>query len=168
MLYYWEFVGAHQLLQQSLLQQLTSTAGAANASAAPSTVSSTGTRSSRGGVDDRQNDQQQTSKMAPLVANIDKLAAIYECMTHERARDREQLKELEDNRAFLEERQMERKRKFELRDFACQYRQERIQLDRKGENVAVLKEFYNEEIESIEVELGELVDASTADNREYN
>ncbi len=106
LLYYWEVVDAHQLLQSSL-QRLTSTAGAAIASAAPSTVSSTGSRLSRGQVDDRQDDQQQSSKMAPLVASIDKLAAIHECMTHERARDIEQLKELEDNRALLEERQME-------------------------------------------------------------
>ncbi len=84
-LYYWEVVDAHQLLQSSL-QRLTSTAGAANASAAPSTVSSTGSRSSRGRVDDRQDDQQQASKMAPLVASIDKLAAIHECMTHEQTR----------------------------------------------------------------------------------
>jgi hypothetical protein len=62
---------------------------------------------SQGRVDDRQDDQQQASKMAPLVASIDKLAAIHECMTHKQARDREQWKELEDNRALLEERQME-------------------------------------------------------------
>ena len=46
-LYYWEIVDSHQLLQSSL-QRLTSNAGAANASAAPSTVSSTGSRTPRG------------------------------------------------------------------------------------------------------------------------
>ena len=87
-------------------------------------------------------------------------------------KDREQLKELEDNRALLEERQMEQKRKFErkfeLRDLARQYRRERIQVDSKAENFGVLKEIYDEEIKSIEVELGELADTPTADNRENN
>jgi hypothetical protein len=87
-------------------------------------------------------------------------------MTYEQARDREQLKELEDTQALLEERKFERK--FELRDLARQYRRERIQLDSKGENFGVLKEFYDEEIKSTEVELGELADAPTTDNRENN
>ncbi len=164
-LYYWEVVDAHQLLRSSL-QQLTNNAGAANASAAPSTVSSTGSRTTRRQRDDDQ--QEQERRMAPLVASIDKLAAIHEGMAHERARDKEQLKELEDKRASLEMRRMERKRKFEriceLRDLAGQYRRERIQLDSKGENFAVLRDFYDEEITSIEDELGELVDAPTADD----
>ena len=166
-LYYWEIVDAHQLLQSSL-QRLTSNSGAANASAAPSTVSSTGSRTPRGRrhADIQNDEQEQARKMAPLVASIDKLAAIHEGMAHERARDREQQKELEDKRASLEVRQMERKRKFErmceLRDLARQYRRERVQLDSKGENFAVLKDFYDEEIKSIEVEFGELVDGPTA------
>ena len=81
-------------------------------------------------------------------------------------KDREQLKELEDTQALLEERKFERK--FELRDLARQYRRERIQVDSKAENFGVLKEIYDEEIKSIEVELGELADAPTADNRENN
>ncbi|KAI2507671.1 hypothetical protein MHU86_6764 [Fragilaria crotonensis] len=113
------------------------------------------------------NKQEQARKMAPLVASIDKLAAIHEGMAHERARDREQQKKLEDKQASLEVRQMEQKRKFErrmceLRDLARQYRRERVQLDSKGENFAILKDFYDEEIKSIEVELGELVDGPTA------
>ncbi len=95
MLYYWEVVDTHQLLQSSL-QRLTNNAGAANASAAPGTVSSTaGSRTSpRGRRDD--DDEQQAKRMAPLVASIDKLAAIHEGMAHEQARDREQLREMED------------------------------------------------------------------------
>ena len=81
MMYIWEVVDAHQLLQSSL-QQLTSKADATNASLVPSSVSSSGSRSSQGQGDDRQHDQPQASKMAPLVASIDKLAAIHECMTH--------------------------------------------------------------------------------------
>ncbi len=46
------------------------------ASAAPSTVSSSGSRSSRGQGDDRQHDQPQASKTAPLVASIDEQAAM--------------------------------------------------------------------------------------------
>ena len=168
-LYYWEVVDTHQLLQSSL-QQLTSNAGAANASAVPGTVSSTaGSRTSpRGRRDD--DDQQQAKRMAPLVASIDKLAAIHKGMAHKRPRDREQLREMEDKRASLETCQMERKRKFEriceLRDLARQYRRERVQLDSKGKNFAVLQDFYDEEIKSIEDELGELVDAPTAFNRD--
>ncbi len=153
------------------MQQLTNNAGAANASAAPGTVSSTaGSRTSPRGRRDN-DDQQQAKRKAPLVASIDKLAAIHEGMAHERARrDREQLREMEDKRASLEMCQMERKRKFEriceLRDLARQYRRERVQLDSKGENFAVLQDFYDEEIKSIEDELGELVDAPTAFNRD--
>ena len=77
---------------------------------------------------------------------------------------------MEDNRALLEVHQMEQKnkfeRKFELRDLARQYRRERIQWDSKGENL--LKEFYDKEIKLIEVELGELADAPTGDNRKSN
>jgi hypothetical protein len=108
--------------------------------------------------------------MAPLVASIDKLAAIHKGMAHKRPRDREQLRKMEDKRASLETCQMERKRKFEriceLRDLARQYRRERVQLDSKGKNFAVLQDFYDEEIKSIEDELGELVDAPTAFNRD--
>jgi hypothetical protein len=81
--------------------------------------------------------------MAPLVAIIDKLATIHKGMAHERAQDREQLKEMEDKQASLEMRQMERKRKFErickLRDLACQYRQDRVQVDSKGKNLQYFK-----------------------------
>ena len=168
-LYYWEVVDSHQLLQSSL-QRLTSNAGAANASVAPSAVSRTGSRTSRGRRDDDRDDfEQQARKMAPLVASIDKLTAVHEGIAHERARDRDQLKESEDRRASLEMRQVEKKRKFErsceLRDLARQYRRERVQLDSTGENFAVLKDFYDEEIKSIDDELGELlVDAPTPSN----
>lgn len=111
MLSYWEVVNAHQLLQSSL-QRLTNNAGAANASAKPSTVSSTGSQTTRCRRDN-DDQQEQERRMAPLVASIDKLAA------------------------SVEMRRMEQKLNFEqiceLRDPACPYRQERIQLDSKGE-----------------------------------
>jgi hypothetical protein len=44
-------------------------------------------------------DQQQARRMAPLVASIDKLAAIHKGMAHKRAQDREQSKEIENKRA---------------------------------------------------------------------
>ena len=106
-------------------------------------------------------DLQQARRMAPFVASLDKLTAVHEGMAHERARDREQLKELEDKRASLEMNQEERKRKFErtceLRDLARQYRRERVQLDNNRENYAELNDFYEDEIKSIEDELAELV-----------
>lgn len=88
-------------------------------------------------------DLQQARRMAPFVASLDNLTAVHEGMAHERARDREQLKELEDKRASLEMNQEERKRKFErtceLRDLARQYRRERVQLDNNRENYAELR-----------------------------
>jgi hypothetical protein len=117
-------------------------------------VSSTGGKSSRGRNDDnRQGDLQEARRMAPFVASLDKLAAVHEGMARERAREREQ----EDKRASLEMVQLERKRKFErmceLRDLGCQYKRDRMQLDNIAENFTVLKGFYDEEINSIEVEL---------------
>jgi hypothetical protein len=99
-LYYWEDADAHQLLP-SLLQQQSSCAGAADASVAPSTVGSTGGKSSRGQhYDSRQqaNLVHETRRMVSLVASLNKLTAVHKGRARERARDIEQ----EDKRASLE------------------------------------------------------------------
>ena len=157
-LYFWEVVDEHQLLQSSL-QRLTSNAGAADASAAPTTVGSSQRRQR-----DNENAEDSRSRIA---ASLDKLAAAHEEMAHERARDREQMKEFEHRKESLEARQGDRKRKFdrtcELRDLARQYRRERVQLDDSAANFAVLRNFYNEEITSIEEELLDLVDRTSDD-----
>ena len=136
------FVDTHQLLQSSL-QQLLNNAGAPNASAAPSTVSSTDSRTTSQGRRDN-NINKQARRKAPLVASIVKLAAIKDRMAHKQAKNREQLKEMEDKRASLEMRQIKQKRKFEqiceLRDLACRYRRESTTRQQR-QKFAVLQDF---------------------------
>ena len=47
-------------------------------------------------------------------------------------------------------------------------RRERVRLDSKAENFAILKSFYDEEIKLIEVKISKLVYASPPDNRHNN
>jgi hypothetical protein len=157
-LYYWEIVDAHQLLQ-SALQRLTSSVGAADGSAAPSTAVSNGgsRRMSRGRQGDDDNELRGRNA-TPLVASLDRLVATHASIAAERVKDRDRITQLEEKEGS----QKDRKRKFdrlcELRDLGRQYRRERIQLDTKAENFVMLRDFYDEEIEMIETELGELDD----------
>ncbi len=91
------------------------------------------------------NSNKQARRKAPLVASTDKLAAIQDRMAHKQAKDREQLKKMEDKRASLEMCQIKQKRKFEqiceLRDLACRYRRESTTRQQR-QIFAVLQDFF--------------------------
>ena len=74
------------------MQRLTSAAGAADASTAPSTVASNNAGGSRARRrdNDRQEHLQQATLVVPLVASTDKLATVHECMGGRRASERRQ------------------------------------------------------------------------------
>ena len=169
LLYYWEVIDAHQLLQSSV-QRLNSNTGAGDASTAP-TVTATGTHSSSQLRQRNQEQEEQQQRggayMAAMESLKDSIAKGHEQLRIDRVQDRIHDRELEDHRIESDRNEHRRHRVFqrrtELLDLGRKYRKLNAELDMTSERSRVLSEFYTNECRLVEDELRQLVDEDSSD-----
>ena len=151
LLYFWEIADQHQILQSSL-QRLTNNTGAADASGAPSTVSSSGGRAHQQRCRPQQGDgtpYDDSASLMPLVESIKELAEAQQQMIVDQAEDLMHETQLEEQRQISQSNERSRERAFrrraELMDLSRKYRKLNAELNPNDENSKRLSEFYMEE-----------------------
>ena len=171
LLYFWEVVDAHQLLQSSL-QRLSNNVGAADGASSRSATTS----DSAGGssIQRRRRDQQQESDLqiseasmyVPLAKSLKDLADSHVQLALQRKEDRNHEERMEDRRQQSETTAEHRKRTFqrraELLDQARQYRRLNAELNPNDDNSQRLSHFYLEECRILQQEIDEIVDNSNS------
>ena len=164
LLYYWEIIDAHQLLQSSV-QRLTFNVGAGDASMAPSvtttnTTHSSGSRQGQQRRGRRQEELQEQQREAAYTAIMESLKDISKGNEQQRI-DREQERELERQRIESDQSEQRRHRIFqrrtELLDLGRKYRRLNAELDMSNERSRRLSEFYTNECCLVEDELRQLL-----------
>ena len=169
LLYFWEGVDAHQILKSSL-QRVKNNAGAADASKSPASSSTTRSNSSGGRWRALQRQQQQEldtgSSLIPLVESFNELAECQRQMVFHRVEDRNQERQLEEQRQQSEgaesSREIAFRRRAELVDLARKYRKLNAEFNPNDKDTRRLSEFYNEEGSLVEDEIILQLDPSSA------
>jgi hypothetical protein len=170
LLYYWEIIDAHQLLQSSV-QRLTYNIGAGDASMAP-TVTTTPSHSQQGRRRHQQEEQQEQQRGVAYTAIMESLKDIAkgnEQLRIDREQDRLHERELEEQRIESDRNEQCRHRVFqrrtELLDLGRKYRKLNAELDMSNERSQRLSEFYTNECRLVEDELRELRDVISTSRR---
>jgi hypothetical protein len=155
LLYFWEVVDAHQLLQSSL-QRLTNDVGAADGGSSSATTSDSA--GAGGSIQRRRRDQQQlndlqdseASSFMPLAKSLKDLADSHVQLTMQREEDRTHEERMENRKRSFQ-------RRAELLDQARQYRRLNAELNPSDDNSQRLSNFYLEECRMLQQEIDEIV-----------
>ncbi|KAI2501606.1 hypothetical protein MHU86_2081 [Fragilaria crotonensis] len=164
LLYYWEIIDAHQLLQSSV-QRLTYGIGAGDASMAPTVTTSSHSqhgRRRRHQQEEQQQEQQRGAAYSAIMESLQDIAKGNEQLRIDREQDRLHERQLEEQRIESDRNEQRRHRVFqrraELLDLGRKYRKLNAELDMSNERSQRLSEFYSNECRLVEDELCQLLD----------